>query len=143
MKKNTITMVLGILFGISLIPLYYFHAVMSLVVGLAGKGFDLLAYMIYIYPVCGLISIVGSAFARKNVKVTRIMLLIPNLLHILVVAYFMAIGVLFHASWIGIMYIIIAVLGILALVLSFLAKNRDDYQSPPPSFTPPSQSAQM
>ena len=143
MKKNTAAMVLGILFGLGIIGLTYFNLILSIAVAFATKGGDFFEYSIYVYPAIGVIAIVGSALARKNVIVTRIMLLIPVLIHIALIVYTSMLGILFANIIIFALYAIVALFGLIALILSFAAKNRDNYQSPPPSFTPPSQSAQM
>lgn len=142
MKKNTAAMVLGIIFGLGIAGLGYFNIFLALIASLAKKG-DFIAYFIYIYPALGVISIVGAAFARKNIVTTRIMLLIPNVVHIALIAYTSIIGALTANILLFALYVFVAIFGIISLLLALSAKNRDNYQSPPPSFTPPSQSAQM
>ena len=142
MKKNTTSMVLGILFGIGMAGLSYFNLVLTIAFAFANKG-AWFGYTPYVYVALGVISIIGAAFARKNIMATRIMLLIPNIIHIALIVYILAVGILTNSFGYLILYLAVAVLGLLSLLFAFLARNRDDYQSPPPSFTPPSQSAQM
>ena len=142
MKKNNVAMIFGILFGIGVAGLSYFNLVLALALAFANKG-DFLAYSRYIYPILGIIAIIGAALARKSIVATRIMLLIPNVIHIALVTYTAILGALTANMMLFAIYAAVAILGIISLLFAFLAKNRDDYQSPPPSFTPPSQSAQM
>ena len=142
MKKNTAAMVFGIIFGLGIAGLGYFNIFLALIVSLAKKG-DFISYFIYIYPALGVVSIVGAAFARKNIVVTRIMLLIPNVVHIAIIAYTSIIAALTANMLLFALYAFVAVLGIISLLFALTAKNKENYQSPTPSFTPPSQSAQM
>ena len=139
MKKNTAAMIFGIIFGIALLPLAYLNLVLGIALAFAKNGW--FGYTVYIYPIMGIIAIIGAAFARKKIKVTRIMLAIPNLIHLAVVIYTSCIGLLTNSLLLFAVYAIVAILGILALLLSFLAKDKNYYSAP--TLTPPSQQAHM
>lgn len=140
MKKNTASMALGIIFGIALLPLAYFNLVLGIALAFVKNSW--FGYTVYIYPIMGILAIVGAAFARKKINVTRVMLLIPNLIHLAVIIYTCCVGILAADFLLFAMYAGVAVFGILALVLSFMAKDRSYYSSER-TLTPPSQQANM
>ncbi len=139
MKKNTISMTLGIIFGIALLPLAYFNLALGIALAFANNSW--FGYTVYIYPIMCIIAIVGAAFARKKIMVTRVMLFIPNLIHLAVIIYTCCIGALVADFLIFAMYAVVAVFGIIALILSFMAKDKNYHSTP--GLTPPSQQANM
>ena len=121
MKKNNAIIIIGILFGIALIPMAYLNLFIG--VALAFANNDWFIYSTFIYSVLGIIAIVGAALARRHLKATKVMLFIPNIINLASAIYLASIGILTAKLLILLAYLATAALGITALVLSLKAKQ--------------------
>lgn len=129
MKKNTVALVFGILFGIALGAAAYFYLVLGII---AGNG--VVAYFMYLFVGLALVTIVLSAFARKNIMVTRVglttTLSIALLCDVYTVWQLFALASEGTADLAGsIMFIICVcaplVFGIIATVFAYLGKKKE------------------
>ena len=125
MKKNTAVIILGVLFGIALFPLAYINLALGLALAFANNSW--FALTLYVYIGLGIITIIGSAFARKQIIVSRIILSIANAIHLALIIYLFAVGLFIESFLFAIIYLAVAIIGIIALILSFRAKNRNNY----------------
>lgn len=132
MKKNTVALVFGILFGIALGAAAYFYLVLGIVMSIAGNG--VVAYFMYLFVGLALVTIVLSAFARKNIMVTRVglttTLSIALLCDVYTVWQLFALASEGTADLAGsIMFIICVcaplVFGIIATVFAYLGKKKE------------------
>lgn len=117
MKKNVVTMVLGILFGLGLVYVTYLYLFLGIALALT-NGIEWFIYLIYVFPILALVAIIGSCFALKNIKVTRIMLLIPLIAYLATSIYTFVAG-LFSINYLFSTIAIFA-LGLIAVILTFI-----------------------
>ena len=129
MKKNTAVLILGIMFGILLLPMAYINLVVGLALAFANNSW--FALTCYVYIGLGIITIIGSAFARKQIIVCRIILSISNIIHLALIIYLFVVGLFVESFLFAIIYITVAIIGIIALILSFITKNRKNHQNSP------------
>ena len=92
MKKTKAITITGVLFGIALIPMAYLNLFIGVALAFVNNGWFI--YSTFIYPVLGIIAIVGAALAKRKLKATQIMLFIPNIIHIAFVIYLAVIKIL-------------------------------------------------
>lgn len=125
MKKNTAVIILGVLFGISLFPLAYINLTLGIALAFANNSW--FALTLYVYIGLGITTIIGSAFAGKQIIVSRIILSIANAIHLALIIYLFAVGLFVSSFLFAIIYLAVAIIGIIALILSFRVKNRHNY----------------
>lgn len=70
MKKNTIALVFGILFGIAMLGVAYVYFPLGFVMAMAGNEF--IIYFMWLFAGLAVATIVLSSFARKNIMVARV-----------------------------------------------------------------------
>lgn len=131
MKKNTIALVFGILFGISMLAVAYVCLIVGIFLAFAGIN---IAYFMYIFAGLAVVTIVLSSFARKNIIVARVGLTTSliiasgSVIYILWQLFATTSGsteasvdmVLFVAIFIGCL-----VLGIIATVFAYQGKKKE------------------
>ena len=125
MKKNTAVLILGVIFGVALLPMAYINLVFGLVLAFANNSW--FALTCYVYIGLGIATIICSAFARKKIIVSRIMLAIANIIHLVLIIYLFAVGLFIKSFLFAIIYIVVAMIGIVALMLSFSVKSKNNY----------------
>ncbi len=112
MKQRKAAMILGILFGICLFPLAYVTLVLGIALAFAGNQW--FAYFAYVFGAFGLISIIGSCFAKKKPLVTLITNAVASILLLGVNGYLMAKGILFANFGFCLLYVFVNLLGLLS-----------------------------
>ena len=80
MTKKVFSIVLGVLFGIYLIGYTYFSFIMGVVISLKFK-IDI-TFIIFAFPILGIITIVGAGLTKKNIVLTRIFYSISTLFYL-------------------------------------------------------------
>lgn len=120
MKKNNAVIVLGIIFGLGLIAIGVLYFVLSIALAFAGHGWFI--NMSFAMLPLALCSIVGACFARAKILVSRITLVVSILGYIASVVTLLLIPNVSAGGYL-IPFAILLVLGIVALVLSFVAKT--------------------
>jgi len=124
MGKKVTTLIMGILFGLSLCGAFYLFFVLGLAFGLA-TGNNLLFFISYLFIPLGIVAIIGASLVFKSFKATRIMLLIPTLFYLFVSVYSFILGA-FSILYLIIMIIIFA-LGLIPTILAFLIKKEEKH----------------
>ena len=120
MGKKIATLILGTLFGFSLLYAAYLFFVLGLALGIATDNAILLLLSYLFWPL-GLVAIIGSALAIKFTKATRIMLTIPLICFILTAIY--SLVLLTFSPVYLITILLIFGLGFTATLLSYLTKK--------------------
>ena len=123
MKKHNLTMVFGILFGLALVPIAYLSLVLGITLAFSGEEF--FAYLPYVFAVLAVMSIIASCFARKNIWVSRVVLLLSTLVLISAIIYLLTKEVLTEGVVLFVVYIVVALLGIIATTFAYLAKPKN------------------
>lgn len=134
MKKNTIALVLGILFGLSMFGVAYVYFPLGFVMALAGN--ELIIYFMWIFIGLAIATIVLSAFARKKIMVARVGL--TTTLSIAAISIIYTLWQLFtlsdataEASGDMIMFVSIfagcLALGVAATVFAYLGKKKEKH----------------
>ena len=120
MKKNKAVIVLGILFGLGLIVVGVLYFVLAIALAFAGYGwFVNVSFGMLPLALC---AIVGACFARVKILVSRITLGVSILGYIASVVTLLLIPNVSVGGYL-IPFAILVVLGVVALVLSFVAKT--------------------
>lgn len=132
MKKNTIALVFGILFGIAMLGVAYVYFPLGFVLAMAGN--KLIIYFMWVFAGLAVATIVTSSFARKNIMVARVGL--TTTLSISTISIIYTIWQLFslsdataETSGDMIMFVSIFVaclaLGVVATVFAYLGKKKE------------------
>lgn len=127
MKKNKATIALGIIFGLTLGVVSYLYVVIG--IAFAFGGVDFMAYAYCIFAGLGVLSIVTSCFAIKNVIVARVGLTISvvfsAIAHIYSLYFFISSGAL-EGSSLMIFAVLFAslIIGLIAMILAYKSKSK-------------------
>lgn len=120
MGKKITTLIMGILFGLSLIGAFYMFFVLGIAFGIASKN-EILFYLSYGLILMGILAIIGASLTLKNIKITRVLLLISLIYYIGISVYTFIIGV-FSILYIFYILLILA-FGLIPIILSFSTKK--------------------
>lgn len=126
MKKHNLTIFFGILFGIAMLPIAYLSIFLGIVLSFSGEEF--FAYLPYILSVMSFVVIVASCFARKNIWISRVVLLFSTLVLISVMIYLVSKEIVAQSVMIFVIYLVVVLLGIVAATFSYLAKPKEQKQ---------------
>lgn len=126
MRTNKATLVLGIIYGVSLALVAYLFLAIGIALAFMGDG--ILAYSCYIFAGLAVSTIVCSCFAKKNVIVSRVGLTISVAFFAFAYIYSIVIFIIKDAlvSTSILYFLILAallILGIVAMILSYKAKT--------------------
>lgn len=126
MKNHKLTMILGTIFGITLLPVAYLCLVVGIV--LAFKNMGGFSVMFYIFAGLAIATIVCSLLAKKTILASRIALTTSTTALIATIIFLLAVGL----DSIGIIAIFGAftILGIIATIESYLAKSQKPEKVP-------------
>ena len=122
MKTRKASMIFGILFGVCLFPVAY--VTLAIGIALAFAGNQWFGFFAYVFAGLGLISIVGSCFAKKKPLVTLIINSVASILLLGVNGYLAANGILFANIGLCLLYGFVNVLGLLSAVLAGKAYHK-------------------
>lgn len=131
MKKNTIALVFGILFGVSMLAVAYVSLIVGIFLAFAGIN---IAYFMYVFAALAVVTIVLSSFARKNIVVARVGLTASLIISAGSIIYilwqlFSAVSDSTEGSADMILFVAIfaacLALGIVATVFAYLGKKKD------------------
>lgn len=124
MGKKIATLVMGILFGLSLFSAFYIFFVLGLALGIA-TGNNVLFYISYLFIPLGILAIAGSALILKNIKASKIMLIIPTICFLLATIYTIIMGA--YSILYLIFMIIIFALGLVPTILLLTIKKEEKH----------------
>ena len=122
MKQGNVSMILGILFGICLLPIAYICLVLGVVLAFGGN--DWFIFLVYVFAGLGILTIVGSCFAKKKPLATVIINGTSSLVLLAVVIYLLAQGVLSANVGFLLMYTFVLILGVLSTIFAILAMKK-------------------
>lgn len=120
MVKRKLTLISGIIFGLYLIGFAAISFVLSVVIAIA-KDIDL-TFMIFVFPVLGIATVVGACVYKKSIIVTRIIYTISTIAYIAALVFFGIMGMYQKVSLITVLFFVFAILGILMTIISYLIK---------------------
>ena len=121
MTKKVFSIVLGVLFGIYLIGYTYFSFIMGVVISLKFK-IDI-TFIIFAFPILGIITIVGAGLTKKNIVLTRIFYSISTLFYLAFQVLLFTLNIYSQFSVTVLLFIAFALIGIAATIHSFTIKN--------------------
>lgn len=119
MGKKVTTLVTGLLFGLSLIGMFYFYLVIGIALAFGGAK-TIFEYMFIVSPILGALAIVGASLCFKTKIPTRVLLIIPFVAFLLITIYSFILG------FFSILYLLICIaifaLGLTSIIFAFLIK---------------------
>lgn len=121
MIKNKATVTLGVIFGLYLIAFAFFCLAISIVIAIA-KDIDF-TFTLYVFPVLGIATIIGACVLKKCVVATRVIYTISTVAYVATLIFFATAGLYSEVSLLPMLFIVLAVVGIVATVFAYLVKN--------------------
>lgn len=121
MNKQKSTLIMGVIYGLYLIGFAVCCFAISIVLALA-KNIDL-TFTMFVFPVLGIATIVGAIISKKSILATRIIYLISTIAYVATILFFAITGLFSEISVASIVFIVFAVLGIVATTFAFLTKQ--------------------
>ena len=126
MNKRKITFALGIVYGLYLFAFAFCCLALSIAIAMVT---DInVVFTIYVFPVLGVLTIIAACISKKSIIATRVILTISTVAYIATLIFFATIGLFKEATLFAVLFIVFAILGIVATVFSYLTKN-DKVQS--------------
>lgn len=126
MDKRKVTLLTSVVFGLYLIAFAVVCFALSIAVAIV-TDIDF-TFTMFLFPVLGVSTIIGACISKKSIILTRVILTISTAAYIATLIFFATVGLYKEISVISILFIVLAVLGIVATVFSYLTKN-DKVQS--------------